>query len=108
MEIVLGKKPRGMMGKVEEMEKSHRHVTPILFSGGMPVVGGGRGLQGYQGCESLRGMGSGILLVMYNTFRTLGKGGFRGLWWRGGSVWVCANIVTVPKRRVLETGSSRR
>lgn len=58
-----------MMGIVEEMERSHTHVTPILFSGGMPAVGGGE-----QGCESLRGMGSGILLVMYYTPRALGKG----------------------------------
>lgn len=29
---------------------------------------------GEQGCESLRGMGSGILLVMYDTPMALGKG----------------------------------
>ena len=58
-----------MLGKVEEMEKSHTHVTPIPFSGGMPAVGVRE-----QGCESLRGMGSGSSVVMYYTLRALGKG----------------------------------
>lgn len=60
---------QGNDGKSRVDGKSHTHVTPILFSGGMPAVGGGE-----QGCESLRGMGSGILLVMYYTPRALGKG----------------------------------
>lgn len=80
-----------MMGKVEEMERVIRMSPKSPFLGGMPAAGGGE-----QGCETLRGMGSGILLVMYYTPRALGKG-------VGGSAWVCANIVTVPKRWVLGT-----
>lgn len=74
--------------------RSHTHVTPIPISGGMPAMGE---KEGGQGCESLRGMGSGILLVMYYTPRALGKGV------GGVQLWVCANIVTVPKRWALET-----
>lgn len=59
----------GNDGKSGGDGKSHTHVTPIPFSGSMPAMGGRE-----QGCESLRGMGSGILLVMYYTPRALGKG----------------------------------
>lgn len=38
-----------------------------------PMEGAGGGCEG-RGCESLRGMGSGILLVMYYILRGLGKG----------------------------------
>lgn len=48
----------------------------------MPAMGE---KEGGQGCESLRGMGSGILLVMYYTPRPLGKGV------GGVQLWVCAN-----------------
>lgn len=60
------------------MEECRSHVTAILFSGGSPA-GGGAGWGGGDawwgpGCESLRGMGSGILGVMYYTPLGLGKG----------------------------------
>lgn len=63
------KKTDGNDGKSRGDGESHTLVTTILFSGGMPAVGGGE-----QGCESLRGMGSGILFVMYYTAMALGKG----------------------------------
>lgn len=61
----------GNDGKSRGDGKSHTHVTPLPFSGGLPALGGRRR---ELGCESLRGMGSGILLVMYYTPRALGKG----------------------------------
>lgn len=70
------------------------HVTTILF-----FFGGGAHhpwKEGEQGCESLRGMESGILLVMYYTHSPGKRGG-------GCSVWVFANVVTVPKYWGLAT-----
>lgn len=78
------------MGNVETME---RVKCVSSFQGGWwQPWRGGRRRRGC-GCESLRGMGSGILLVMYYTLGGLGKGVGVG----GGSAWVRANIVTVPK-----------
>lgn len=61
------------MGKVETME---RVKCMSSFQGGNGSHGGeGRGDGGAgRGCESLRGMGSGILLVMYYSLGGLGKG----------------------------------
>lgn len=59
------------MGKVEMIE---RVKCMSSFWGGMAPMEGVRGSCGGRGCESLRGMGSGILLVMYYTLRGLGKG----------------------------------
>lgn len=58
------------------MEECLSHVTAILFSGVSLAGGVGRGVEcgGGLGCESLRGMGSGILGVMYYTPLGLGKG----------------------------------
>lgn len=58
------------MGKVERMER----VKCMSSFWGVCHPWKERGGCGRPGCESLRGMGSGILLVMYYTLRGLGKG----------------------------------
>lgn len=85
---------------VEEMMRKEEIEGVIRMSPQFPFLGACQPWErkrGGQGCESLRGMGSGILLVMYYTPRALGKGV------GGVQLWVCANIVTVPKRWALET-----
>lgn len=89
------KNPQGNDGKSSGHGKSHRHVTPIPFSGGMPGMGGER--RGAVGVWKFERNGKWDFVS--NVLHSQGPGKRGG----GCSAWVCANIVSVPKRWVLGT-----